>query len=88
MIKTEYICDRCGKVQETSDQFWYVRVSVSHVRTPVTVGYTAHTKEATWCRACVEVIKMLPTENKLIAAMPEPTLEDMIREICREEVGK
>jgi len=85
MIKTEYICDRCGAVQTTVQQFWKVAVTVSALESPA-FG-SSGMKFGQWCRACVERIGLLPkVQTKDESPTLPPTLEEMIREIIREEV--
>jgi hypothetical protein len=87
MIKTEYICDKCKASQPTDRQFWKIRVAVrSFEQYGVTTDSVA--REEQWCRRCVEDMGLLPTDRPKAEMPPAPaTLEDMIREIIREEVS-
>ena len=83
MIETKYICDRCKAEQPTAEQFWKVGIQVHTINSqprPYDTGPTAQ-----WCRECVEDMGILPTFKEGKVVDPKPTLEDMIREIVREE---
>jgi hypothetical protein len=87
--RTIYKCDRCGKEQETDDQFWTVGFIVTNRRYQYTYRLTDpnfdHKRE--WCRNCVEEFGLLP--RAITPQNPEPiplSLEDMLREIIREEI--
>lgn len=86
--KTEFICDRCGKVQNDDKQFWMVGFIVTTNRYITSVSnYTSVQHKREWCRACVEEFGILPRVDTKDAPAPEIplTIEDMIREIVREE---
>lgn len=85
-IVTTYTCDRCAKSQTTDDQMWNVKVSYQHIRMSDQDG-----PKALWCRACMEKVGILGpyrAETKLPdESKPQPlTLEDLVREIARDEV--
>lgn len=83
-VQTTYTCDRCGAKQETHSQFWIVSVRVTPFnRDPsqFDTGPSAH-----WCRSCCEVFGILPHTKERMVITPAPTLEDMVREIVREEI--
>jgi len=76
MITVEYKCDRCGKTQPTSDQFWTIGVGATHGPQVVTrVDRTIHV-----CRVCLEA---LGYHVKAAAATspPPPTIEELIRQV-------
>ena len=83
MIETKYICDRCGAVQDTVEQFWNVRVQVNIVNSSFSDYDTGPKKQ--WCRKCVEEIGILPRPSNRPVSFPVMTIEDMIREIVHEE---
>jgi hypothetical protein len=86
-VTTIYKCDKCGAVQNTDNQFW-------------TIGVTAKSRERTSdsfvqgksmevCRPCLESFGLFV--SKKIEEAPEynpPTLEELIREIIRNEVDR
>jgi hypothetical protein len=86
-ITVTYHCDRCETDQPTSEQFWEVAVALSSVQTPHTGAHKRITQH--WCRKCVEDFHLLPPieHNKAAEELPPaPTLEDLVREIAREEI--
>ena len=77
MITTEYKCDKCKKVQFTSEQFWTIGVGAgAGAGAPhISVDRTIHV-----CRNCLEdlgyhVRPIFPSRP------PPPSLEELIREI-------
>lgn len=43
--------------------------------------------ESWWCRACLEEQKLWAVKGSAQPPQPELTLEDLVREIAREEIG-
>jgi hypothetical protein len=87
-IVTTYTCDRCGHSQNDSDQMWNVVVSITH-NVHSEPGYYDGRHRVLWCRGCTEHFGLVPARRP--AGTPEPilpTLEDMIREIVREEMPR
>jgi hypothetical protein len=87
MITTKYICDRCGKEQDTIQQIWSVNINV--FANPGVLGGSYPTKNVhqDWCRECTELFGLLPVvEIKKEEVKQNVTLEDIIREIAREEI--
>jgi len=93
MRTTTLKCDRCGESWDPSDrrQFWPVAVVLGHEGAGALSGYgtkLSHiVKQQEWCRPCIDTVGLLsgyqepkPGEQ----APPQPTLEDLIREIARE----
>ncbi|MEE8465886.1 MAG: hypothetical protein V3S68_05360, partial [Dehalococcoidia bacterium] len=76
--------------QETDDQMWDLGVSVEH-HGRRTGNYASPAVGALWCRKCVETLGLLPQDRGAKDAPPlpdpQPTLEDMIREIARQEMA-
>lgn len=91
MITTTFTCDRCGHSQATAEQMWDVRVEYCLRSTHMTYGYRwSKAREAMWCQPCMEAMKLLGTGEKPPAdekPAPPPTIEDFIREICRDEIS-
>lgn len=91
---TKYTCDRdgCGHVQETSDQMWTVLVAYASVDTHysnINSERFTRSKEQMWCRNCMAKVGLLgfmrvSDEEKV--QTPPPTLEDLVRELAREEI--
>ena len=85
-----YKCDRCGAEQDSYEQMWRVSVFCSHL--PVDPNrYTdqyAGRNAGDWCRKCVDEVDLLGVKLIRKDAKPDSaiTLEDMIREIIRNEV--
>jgi hypothetical protein len=89
MIKTSYICDRCGHEQGTPTQMWRLGITLIHQDTTYWKAPEPTTK-ALWCRACCEQFEPLfknaqPKENQP-APPPQLTLEDLVREIAEQVV--
>ena len=85
MTETKYICDRCKSEQLTGEQFWTVRVQVNTIHSAASAYDTGPSVQ--WCRACVENMGILPKHKDGGMVSPLPTIEEMIREIVREEVS-
>lgn len=96
MREVAYTCDRCGYETDSWDntrseggssrQMWTVGVAVRHSQHLQSVGaYVTEGQRADWCDSCVRemgLVGVKPTPNQ---DPPPPTLEDIIREIVREE---
>ena len=83
MVKTEYICDVCGHTQIKSDQMLTMTISVAYVGHE---GYPTCSKSQLWCRVCVEKVGLLPALSIPKEEAKEPTLEELVRRLVREEV--
>lgn len=84
-VQTTYTCDRCGAKQDTHQQFWNVAVRVWSFDSLPT-SYDMGPKNQ-WCRSCCEMFGILPHTKERTVITPEPTIEDLIREIVRQEVA-
>jgi hypothetical protein len=96
-IETKYKCDRCGW-EQASDGFHGVTechdrqiwtIAVVYVGTVRTIqGYSQSTaKQAHWCRNCMDEFGgIFIKKQKDPPKIPDPTIDDYIREIIREEV--
>ena len=90
MIVTTYTCDRCGHDQTTDEQMWQIGIWLNHFG-----GRYGPSREPSniqlWCRDCIESLGLLPQAGGAKDAPPPPdpppTLEDMIREIARQEMA-
>ena len=87
-IRTTYTCDRCNHSQPTNEQIWNVAVSVWHDGHSEPKLYELHPKSEMWCRKCVEELGILQPYKLPAPHVPEtePSLEDQIREIVRDEL--
>lgn len=88
MIKTYYTCERCNAVQETPAQFWEVCLFVNEMtrhRSEYTIYQAQHKIQL--CRVCVEEWRLTPRacDDKTPLPTPSITLEQMIREMVRDE---
>ena len=94
------VCDRCKKTAETKEEKEALALTdISVGRKPTYSSYGGNTvypanKEwsAEWCLTCckeVGVARILPPQPRHTDTMsaPAPSLEDMIREIVREQVA-
>lgn len=86
--RTIYKCDKCGVEKDSRDQFWFVCVLISSDMFPTVQHYGSWSHRKEWCRSCVESAGMLPRVvlKDVPISEPAPTLEDMFREIIREEI--
>jgi len=81
-------CDRCGATAENDKNF------LKHVAVGVNWGYgfqAADRKlEAEWCRECLIKAGLHSPQNEAdekIAPLVPPTLEDLVRDIVRDEMA-
>ena len=87
MRTVTYKCDRCGKEDADNNiQLWRLKVSY---QLPDSNWDEHETVE--WCRSCaveVGVIRNAEERAKNVALkdVPLPTITDLIREICNEEI--
>lgn len=90
MIVTTYTCDKCGHEQTDDEQMWDIGVSVAYHSFAQRDNYRKEpVKKELWCRACVVKLGLLSTSSVTSdPSQPETplTLEDIIREIIREEI--
>lgn len=92
MITTIYTCDRCKKEVEKEDLEgvafglrYYRQYSQDYVVFPRHVPG----REFDWCKSCRIETGLTPVDAKLPDAKPlnpQPTLEDLIRELIRQEL--
>lgn len=88
--KTEYSCDKCGHVQPLAEQMWNVRVQYQHEGSYGDSRFWS-SKEQMWCRKCLEnagLVAISPaTKRDEPAPEVKPTLEELIRDIARDEIN-
>lgn len=84
---TTYKCDRCKKSSETNKDLDLERVRVVWGDYSGAGSYKQE-HSAEWCKPCrIETGIENPNHDKAVAPIiPPPTLDDLIREICREEI--
>lgn len=82
MITTIYKCDRCGHEQPTNVQFWILRVEAQ----PSGLGASSWARDMHVCRPCLEFFGVHDQKSEVREQSP-PTLEELIVEIVRREVG-
>ena len=79
-ITTTYKCDKCGKEQNTREQFWTVGVSASCSQ--ATSKYDAPYFKMEVCRACLESFGIYAQKVKEPEQQQKtPTLEELIIDI-------
>lgn len=88
MITTIYQCDKCKCEQPTSEQFWMVGVTATHVSwnqdgRDFVKGMSLHV-----CRTCLESFGIY-VQKKLGEPEPPkpPTLEELIIQIVRDHTN-
>jgi hypothetical protein len=81
-VKTLYICDKCGGVQETAGQFWTVGVTANHGMHPGARNLYVKDKHVQVCRPCLESFGIHVMQKPSDPPKPQlPTVEELIREI-------
>jgi hypothetical protein len=81
-VKTLYICDKCGGVQETADQFWTVGVTANHGMHLEARNFYVKDKHVQVCRPCLESFGIHVMQKPSDPPKPQlPTVEELIREI-------
>ena len=88
MITTIRTCDRCKKEVEEKDQLWNIAINYQCYPKPAE-SYLP--PKVQWCRPCMEEMGLLgekfqSTVHNPIPS-PAPTLEELVREIVREEIA-
>ena len=88
MIVTTYTCDKCGAAKDNADNMWKIGIVVESP--DYRTARQDVRNEQLWCRSCVvsKLGTLAPTKDTPPQPDPLPTLEDMIREIVREEIGE
>ncbi len=88
---TIYKCDKCGAEQLNRSQFWTVGVKAYCIDNPYGGSYedagfvsAAHKMEV--CRPCLESFGINVQKREAPPVQPTPSLEDLIREIVRQEI--
>lgn len=90
-IEMIYICDRCDKKQSSSEQMWHVGAYIE--------SYTYGSAEISkpkdsqlWCRACCVktgfIFRDKPEPDGSVSPVPEPTLEQKLRQIIGQIVAE
>lgn len=83
MVITIYKCDKCGKQQNESNQMWHVQLRVVYYE--ASGDYETPKLQSLWCRTCLDEAGLTPSKRKPEELKPV-TLEDMVREIVRQEI--
>jgi hypothetical protein len=88
VITTTYKCDRCGAEQTNPEQMWNVGISCKHADSSYGMMFDTPHHQELWCRKCCDELQIIgrPIVHKDQPAAPMVTLEEMIREIMREEI--
>ena len=89
MIKTTYICDKCGKEVEKNTDLIYLNVQIGDGR--FVYNYNPLRKDhqysgVHWCQECCTKIGIVQKPNAPIIAPDSPTIEDMIYEIVQNAI--
>lgn len=89
-IETLYHCDRCKATQSTDEQMWTIAVTCDaysmRQRNQYATSVPRH--QRLWCCECVDELQVFGTVNVKDPLTPIPqavSIEDLIREIAREE---
>lgn len=84
-ITTTYKCDCCGYEKSESEQMWHIYIGLQHYGMQSSI----RDKEQLWCRPCVEkhdLLRGVSNPKEQNPPIISPTLEEIIREIIREEI--
>ena len=88
-LETKYNCDKCGHTQTTPRQMWHICIGHGPIEGNYDPAYYK-THQQMWCRSCMEGTGILKgdasPETKTPPELP-PTLEDILRQIMREEIS-
>ena len=94
-VRVQDVCDRCGKSWFIKDdkqrQLWHVEVRAASLPTYASTCGSPRLS-ADWCRPCMDQFGVLrPAPHPETPEDPPPTaserLEELVREIAREEVA-
>lgn len=91
-IRTIYKCDKCGKEQETNNQFWFLKLIANCGESPAS-GYTHSTPvhQMQVCRECLEAFGIHVTRKEIQPQVQYPTFEDivydMVHNIIQDELN-
>ena len=87
MRHTTHTCDRCKRTgPEKELELWPIYLEAFQPCYPSSSKYRAE-----WCRPCCVATGLIPEQSndvdgKMVADVPAPTLEDLIRDIVRNEM--
>lgn len=84
MIKTTYICDRCGSAQDKPEQMWEIVLRFREITLSLSAG--SPIAKAVWCRKCCEAFPHLLWDKSSPIPETAPTIEDLLREVVRAEI--
>lgn len=80
-VRTIYTCEKCGREQETSEQFWKIGVVVQsyNSRPDSSTTFVERPRRLEVCRPCLQSFGIFchPKPGDP-APVPEPTIEDLI----------
>lgn len=84
-VITTYVCDKCAYSEPKPSGYFEVSIGVKQS----IGGYAAPQTKRTslWCRSCVVKAGLTTPTMKERAPDPEPTIEDLVREIVQSEIG-
>lgn len=88
-VVVKYICDYCGKSHDSNDQMWELSIFLrnnSLAQRYIGQGGEFRHKQL-WCRGCCANVGIAFEHEAEAPKLPTPpTLEDMLREIIRDEI--
>jgi hypothetical protein len=89
LIETIYQCDRCTREGELASEFWNLEILAQPLNQWMhRAGQPTSIRTAHWCVTCMRMLGLVGDQTLKLVTEEEPelTLEDMVREICREEI--
>ena len=89
MIEIIRTCDKCNEVVPAKEQLWNIGIVKACHPSTLHNRYADDLLRAQWCRPCMVKAGLLGTNDEIKALEQPPTaptLEDIIREIVREEM--
>jgi hypothetical protein len=83
--ETKYRCDRCG-AEKLDDRDFLVPIAIIRDYQQHRSSFQPVVKQAEWCHACMVTMQVIgQKKDEAGPPVPEVTIEDLIREIVREE---
>ena len=90
MKTVTYECDRCGNMIDDHEQAWNLAITIAcEPRVPDHYPtWVSKERRAQWCRPCMEHYDLvgMSTGSDAKRSDPPPTIEELVREIVREEL--
>lgn len=86
-----YTCDRCGAESDNSSQQWQVGIVAKSLNSSIHIeDLGTAQRQMHVCRNCCKDMGLAPRVKQPLpeCSPPQPTLEDLIREICQTTIDE